>query len=72
MLLIHQSNDGNGATSYLPVNVPAGVELVGEMRVPGSLIFNGVERNPHCRLKKLTIGGGPGNIVRFMANMKST
>jgi hypothetical protein len=45
MLLIHQSDDGNGVTSYLPVNVPAGVELAGEMRVPGSLIFNGVERN---------------------------
>jgi hypothetical protein len=46
MLLIHQSNDGNGVTSYLPVNMPAGVELAGEMHVPGSLIFNGLERNP--------------------------
>jgi hypothetical protein len=45
MYWIHQSDDGNGVPLYLPVDVPAGVELAGEMRVPGSLIFDGVVRN---------------------------
>jgi hypothetical protein len=43
MVLMHESDYGDGMEGYLPVNVSEREGLSGQMVIPGELIFQGVE-----------------------------